>query len=270
MSRSFWFSLGVHVSFLAVIALLGWKTETIQLQQNQQVTVKLMEKTTPSPPPSTPVSKPQPVETLKPVATPKPKEKVVPKKTPVPRPDPTPAPTPRPTATAKPTARPTPIPSPTPLQSQFTAEELKKLREKKGIETEDAKELYEDRKSPSDRQSDPKPNSAQQRAKSKVKNTSASWDQLGLPDYYARNALTKVSRLFRVPPADQSDAEATVLVRIARDGTLSNIRIGKSSGSTKLDEYALSAVKATAKFSPLPDSFPKDSANVEISFSFQQ
>ncbi|HMZ52002.1 MAG TPA: energy transducer TonB, partial [Candidatus Sumerlaeota bacterium] len=92
---------------------------------------------------------------------------------------------------------------------------------------------------------------------------------LGLSDNYAKEALARVARYFLVPPDKEKDIATIVSVTISRSGRLSNMRISKSCGSPDLDEIAMNALESTKNFPPFPDDFEKDSADVEISFSFQ-
>ncbi|MCC6545536.1 cell envelope integrity protein TolA [Candidatus Sumerlaeota bacterium] len=92
---------------------------------------------------------------------------------------------------------------------------------------------------------------------------------LGLSDNYAKEALARVARYFMVPPDKEKDIATIVSVTISRSGKLSNMKISKSSGSPDLDEIAMNALESTKNFPPFPDDFEKDSADVEISFSFQ-
>lgn len=96
----------------------------------------------------------------------------------------------------------------------------------------------------------------------------ADWTGSGLPSYYAKQALQKVGRFFTVPPTEQRQSEALVVLTIQGNGKISNARISKSCGDSKLDGYALKALEAAQNFAPLPDDFRAPSIEVEISFSF--
>ena len=98
----------------------------------------------------------------------------------------------------------------------------------------------------------------------------ANWGGSGLPGYYAKQALTKVSRFFNIPPQEQRPVEALVVLTIQSSGKISGARISKSSGDSKLDGYALKALEAAQTFAPLPDDFKASSIDVEISFYFAQ
>lgn len=93
---------------------------------------------------------------------------------------------------------------------------------------------------------------------------------LGLPDYYAKEALERVSKYFLVPPEQEQDLTATITLRVARNGALSNTRVERSSGNSELDQLALRAIEMTGQFPPFPDDFEREFADVEITFSFRR
>lgn len=67
------------------------------------------------------------------------------------------------------------------------------------------------------------------------------------------------------PPRNWESKHVTVLFKVWRDGTLTDLRLDKKSGSLLADEAALEAVQRTAPFARLPNEAPK---NVDISFTF--
>ena len=91
---------------------------------------------------------------------------------------------------------------------------------------------------------------------------------LGLPDYYARQALQHIGRNFKVPDDKQRDKTSVVAFTINRDGRLTNPRIKSSSGSSDLDALAIEAIKRTAKIAPLPDTVSMNSVDAEVAFNF--
>jgi TonB family protein len=93
---------------------------------------------------------------------------------------------------------------------------------------------------------------------------------MGLPDYYSKAALDKLARFFQVPDAKQREATALLGCRINRDGTLTNIKVMRSCGSSELDELAILALQRTSRFIPFPDDFQKPFVDVEISFHFKR
>lgn len=62
----------------------------------------------------------------------------------------------------------------------------------------------------------------------------------------------------------------TVRVRIAKDGTLSNVGIAKSSGNVVMDDSVLAAVRSISKVDPLPAGLGGDFYEVNIQFELRQ
>lgn len=67
------------------------------------------------------------------------------------------------------------------------------------------------------------------------------------------------------PPAGSISRAVTVLFKIHADGSITNVRLLRSSGSGACDRAAINAVQATSPFMPLP---PGASAPVSIEFTF--
>ena len=84
---------------------------------------------------------------------------------------------------------------------------------------------------------------------------------------YAKLIQDNVARNWR--PADlglrTSAKAAVVLFTIRRDGSVTNVRIGESSGNSALDNSALRAVYDT-QLQALPPQFPRDHADVDLRF----
>jgi TonB family protein len=60
-------------------------------------------------------------------------------------------------------------------------------------------------------------------------------------------------------------------IKIARDGTISDASITKSSGNPVMDESVLTAAKRTKKIAPLPDGLAKgDTYTINIAFELDQ
>lgn len=91
-----------------------------------------------------------------------------------------------------------------------------------------------------------------------------------LPEYYCRQLLNNIARYFVVPEEKERDASALVSMRIMADGTLRDIRVVRSSGSSEHDELALGALRTLRRVAPLPDEFNRPSQVVEITFRFNQ
>jgi TonB family protein len=62
--------------------------------------------------------------------------------------------------------------------------------------------------------------------------------------------------------------ETTVLIKIEKDGKLQEVTVDKSSGDERCDEEALSAVKKSAPFGPMPIEY-KDGLNLKFTIRFQ-
>ncbi len=73
-----------------------------------------------------------------------------------------------------------------------------------------------------------------------------------------------------VDPRTGAGSQARVIFSIARDGTPSNIRISKSSGSPTLDSSAVRAVQRVESFGPLPPGYSGSYVSVEYTFSYDQ
>lgn len=226
----------------------------------------------PTPPEPEPEPTPPPAEPTAPPSTPRPTPvPATPAPTATPRPaTPTATATPRPTATAAPTPRATPRPTATPAPTRTRAAALS---------PDAAREL---RPAPTPRSPDRNPsNTPVSRTPSGGGGPSSSNRQtettrgattlkgLGLPAYYAREALDRLARNFNVPPDRERDVEAVMAFRISRNGTISRIRVVRSSGDSSLDEMARRALETTRSFAPFPDDFDRPHADVEVTFSFR-
>ncbi len=67
------------------------------------------------------------------------------------------------------------------------------------------------------------------------------------------------------PPKGQESKKIQVAFKLTDDGTMSNLKLEKTSGSPQADTAALAAVKNASPFRPLPDGSPAD---VDITFTF--
>lgn len=249
----------VHAALAAIlIALTFSRPPALELPSEPTVQARLLEPE-PTPPP-------KPVREIRPTpppSTPKPAPKKEirvdpePTKTPKPTPAPTktPKPTPKPTKTPKPTPRPTPEPTARPT-----------------LDPEAARRAYEERNLSSSGR--PKPTATPKKtAESKPKEESVEVGGTemageGLPEFYIKGALKALSRNFHVPDDEKKEVTCIVRFKIARDGTLSDIRIVRSSGTRSLDDRAIKALETTKKFSPLPDTVDEDSLVRRVTFSF--
>ncbi len=81
--------------------------------------------------------------------------------------------------------------------------------------------------------------------------------------YYVDQIVSMISAAW-VRPRVVGRIEAIVYFRIARDGTVSQLKLVTSSGNRAFDDAALRAVSAAAPLPPLPASFSADSIGVRL------
>lgn len=67
------------------------------------------------------------------------------------------------------------------------------------------------------------------------------------------------------PPKGENSRSCTASFKIARDGTISDLRLASSTGTQEADESALKAVRDAAPFRPLPLGAPR---TVDIEYAF--
>lgn len=91
-----------------------------------------------------------------------------------------------------------------------------------------------------------------------------------LPGYYLTYARTKIESNFHIPAQLKSNAQATVQFTVARDGTITNIKITKSTGNPQMDELAQQALRNTQTLGHLPDSFNQPQLLTTVTFDFSQ
>ena len=70
------------------------------------------------------------------------------------------------------------------------------------------------------------------------------------------------------PPNGGQSKKVVLLFTIARDGRLLSLKIAKSSGFKADDDAAISAVKLTAPFRPLPPEYKGSSVDINFTFDF--
>lgn len=70
-------------------------------------------------------------------------------------------------------------------------------------------------------------------------------------------------------PKDIGNNPVELKFKIGKDGSLISYNIYKSSGSTSADEAAVEALKRTAPFTPLPESFTGSSVDVLFTFDLK-
>lgn len=86
-------------------------------------------------------------------------------------------------------------------------------------------------------------------------------------DDYARRLWQWIAA--RRPQGLRLDGEAVVAFSVARDGTLSDIQLARSSGSTSLDRLALRTVRLSAPVPPPPEALPDDALRFTLTFHFR-
>lgn len=86
-------------------------------------------------------------------------------------------------------------------------------------------------------------------------------------DEYARRLWVWIAA--RRPQGLRLDGEAVVAFRVARDGTLSDIALARSSGSAPLDRLALRTVRFSAPVPTPPETLPDDALRFTLTFHFR-
>lgn len=90
--------------------------------------------------------------------------------------------------------------------------------------------------------------------------------------WYVSLIQRKVSQAWytqEVDPHTPYGSQVSVTFSISRDGTPSNIRIERSSGSPTLDSSAIRAVQRVENFSPLPSGYSNSNVSVEYTFTYK-
>jgi TonB family protein len=68
------------------------------------------------------------------------------------------------------------------------------------------------------------------------------------------------------PPDGMPGYGSVVVFRIGKDGSLTNIKLLRSSGNKAVDDTSINAVKITAPFRPLPDSYSSNNVDIQLNF----
>lgn len=85
---------------------------------------------------------------------------------------------------------------------------------------------------------------------------------------YQQKAFDKVAKSWKMPSeTPEEGSKAVVVTTIMKDGRVAEVRLHHESGSKAWDEAAVSVLKATEAFDPLPRSYPRSS--VEAHFHFE-
>ncbi len=92
----------------------------------------------------------------------------------------------------------------------------------------------------------------------------------GAYEQYLRTCIARNWKTADVEMSVHTAPDVIVQFQIPRDGMASRIRIVQTSGNGRLDNTGLRAVESCNPFNPLPQGFPKSSANIEIVFRLQR
>ena len=90
--------------------------------------------------------------------------------------------------------------------------------------------------------------------------------------YYVNGITRTVSQNWykqEVDPGTPEGAQTIVTFTIARDGSPSNFRIARSSGSSSLDTSAIRAAQRVDSFGPLPPAYNGSTVDVAYTFTYQ-
>jgi periplasmic protein TonB len=95
-------------------------------------------------------------------------------------------------------------------------------------------------------------------------------EDFGEYPYYLRLMVNKISSNWINPYSGQAESVlATVFFRIARDGTVSDVRIEKSSGAASFDRAAQRAVLSSNPLPPLPSDYSEPQLTVHLDFEYK-
>jgi TonB family protein len=94
-------------------------------------------------------------------------------------------------------------------------------------------------------------------------------DALPAPDYgaYMAELQRRIKRNWH-PPAAQEDKRVVLQFNIGKDGRLLNVTVQKSSGYSEADNAALSAVRLSAPFRPLPPGHKDNDLSIQFTFDY--
>lgn len=84
---------------------------------------------------------------------------------------------------------------------------------------------------------------------------------------YMDNLRNKIKRNWD-PPKNKENNDVILKFKIARDGSLMETNIIKSSNSMAIDRAAIKALNKSAPFGPLPKQFKEESVDVEFTFDY--
>jgi TonB family protein len=61
----------------------------------------------------------------------------------------------------------------------------------------------------------------------------------------------------------------TILLRVARDGRILDVRLQSSSGNKLMDDSALAAARDVPRLDPLPEGLGGDTADISVNFRLE-
>lgn len=70
------------------------------------------------------------------------------------------------------------------------------------------------------------------------------------------------------PPSENTNSSTVLQYRVQKDGRITNIKIGKSSGNKRMDEAAIKALNDTSPLEPLPEFFTGKFVDVNFTFNY--
>ena len=100
-----------------------------------------------------------------------------------------------------------------------------------------------------------------------LKNTPSPYVKISTADYMA-NMQNKIKRNWQSNLCAAGE-EIVVSYSIFEDGKIANIQIIESSGNSKLDKSAISALEQASPFLPLPKQLKKEKNSIDVKFTFQ-
>ncbi len=94
---------------------------------------------------------------------------------------------------------------------------------------------------------------------------SASYAESSVSEPYMNDLKRRLKRAW-FPPERQTDARVYVVFKVHEDGSMSDLRVEKSSGIALADQCAQKAVENASPFRPLPSDVSSESVDIHITF----
>lgn len=126
---------------------------------------------------------------------------------------------------------------------------------------------------PPDEKKKIKPKKKQAKPKPKVQQATATVrsDELFEFPWYLRLMTDKISRNWRNPyRGEEESVLCTIYFRILRDGTVTGLRLEKSSGISVFDRAALRAVMSSSPLPQLPPDYAESHLTVHLDFEYRK